>query len=118
MKLKLEFRILNQLTEIAQEKLRTSQAYFSEQSDTMSVASPITTSAGIPAWSADDSPGEKAGITLRDSHTAHLIKHARPSLGCESTSSRRFSQPDHIVTNTDEKVADMNTPSLTRPSPV
>jgi hypothetical protein len=63
----LEFRILNQLTEIAQEKLRTSQAYFSAQSETMSVASPIATSAGevIPAQSTDDSPGEKTDMVLR-----------------------------------------------------
>ena len=121
MKLKLEFRILNQLTEIAQEKLRTSQAYFSAQSETISVASPITTSAGagVPTWSADDSPGEKADITLRrDSHATHLIECARTSLGCGSTQLRKFSQSDCRMTNTDEKTVDMTSPRLTRPSSV
>jgi hypothetical protein len=40
--LKLEYRILNQLTDIAQERLRTSQDYFSDQSQ--SFASDFTNS--------------------------------------------------------------------------
>jgi hypothetical protein len=118
MKLKLEFRILNQLTEIAQEKLRTSQAYFSAQSETMSMASPTATSAGavIPAWSANDSRRAEAG--RGNSFAAHLIASARTSLGFGATRSRRFSQPDGRTINMNEKTADMASPSLTRPSPV
>jgi len=121
MKLKLEFRILNQLTEIAQEKLRTSQAYFSTQSESMSLASPTTTStsAVIPAWSANNSPVAKAEKTLRgDGYAAHLIARARASLGCESTPPRRFSQSDRRMADIDEKTTDISSPSLTRPSPL
>jgi hypothetical protein len=59
MKLKMEFRILNQLTEIAQERLRSSQAYFSD-----SLVSPLGTSnTGTNIWS------EKGNATLELSRT-------------------------------------------------
>lgn len=121
MKLKLEFRILNQLTEIAQEKLRTSQAYFSAQSETMSMTSPTTTSAGavIPAWLANNSPGTKVDNPLRgDGYATQLIARTRESLGCGSTPPSRFSQPYCGMADIDEKTAKITSPSLTRPSPM
>lgn len=120
MKLKLEFRILNQLTEIAQEKLRTSQAYFSIKSETISVASPMTHAAGgaIPSWTANNSPNTKVDTRHGDSYATNLIARARASLSCRSPPSRRFSQPDCRMAGVDEKMADLASPSFTRPSPV
>jgi hypothetical protein len=117
MKLKLEFRILNQLTEIAQEKLRTSQAYFSAQSE--SLASPLATSGsgGAPPWTDKDGSPGSPGTPRRDSRTQSLVvERAEETAG--TNASRRLSQANGRMANIEESAMEGPSSTPTRPSPV
>lgn len=116
MKLKLEFRILNQLTEIAQEKLRTSQAYFSAQSE--SLASPLATSGSgcAPPWSGKDGSPGSPGTPLHDSHTVRSPPVEQEVAGANAL--RRFGQTDRRMANIDESTMEGPLSTPTRPLPV
>lgn len=111
MKLKLEFRILNQLTEIAQEKLRSSQAYFSAQSE--SLQSPLATresTSGGPEK--DDMPRSlvSPGTPRRRSQTAQSLAEARIDSDGSGTFPRRFSTTGGSgrMANIDESALDVD----------
>jgi len=82
MKLKLEFRILNQLTEIAQDKLHASQAYFSAQSE--SLVSPLGSSGSggdAPLWPEKDGVQEMCSNGRYDSLATQWTTNTRIECG-------------------------------------